>query len=462
MHKIRNSLLVFLVGLFAVSYLVVTPPFQVPDEHSHFYRSYQISEGMFFSRVIGTIKNLRGQHTGGDLPSALTQLNNRFLRVSFKPDQKLSRTNFEDAWEIRIDPHDRLPYSFNNTALFSFVSYLAPASGIQFASFFSDRALVQFYSARVFSIIMALLCFWLACVIYSPGKLIFFFVTVIPMNLQQLIAISSDSFTNSVVMLFIAMVLRIFSSQPATKLLQTVCVGFALLLASAKQIATPTLGMMIFARPSNFRSPKNYFLYMACFYLLTILMILYWATKAREVYNPLYWHPNSHAEAQIQFILANFSDVILTLKTILMDNALHYLRAGIGSELGYLDTFPPPWVITLFIVFAVLLIALHPRLEKINILQALGLLAICILGLFVVQLALYINTSPIGSNTNNHVHGRYYIPFFALALFSFIQLFPKSSRLNNYLYPYLAGTTIIAMIIASCVILWSMLLRYYY
>src|SRR5438034_2263054 len=67
---------VFLV--FAVAggllLLVLTPPFQVPDEPSHFYRAYAISEGHFTARL------QRGS-PGEMLPAAIYEVVKRYLRL---------------------------------------------------------------------------------------------------------------------------------------------------------------------------------------------------------------------------------------------------------------------------------------------------------------------------------------------------------------------------------------------
>jgi len=38
-------LFILFAGVFGLSLVFITPPFQVPDEPAHFYRSYQISMG---------------------------------------------------------------------------------------------------------------------------------------------------------------------------------------------------------------------------------------------------------------------------------------------------------------------------------------------------------------------------------------------------------------------------------
>src|SRR5258708_11158705 len=66
------ALVCFLLGLSAaVSMIVLTPPFQVPDEQVHFHRAYQLSE--LQPRGI-----VRDGAAGGVLPSSLIELSEPF------------------------------------------------------------------------------------------------------------------------------------------------------------------------------------------------------------------------------------------------------------------------------------------------------------------------------------------------------------------------------------------------
>ena len=54
---VSPALICFLLGLVgAISMIVLTPPFQVPDEQEHFHRAYQLSElqlrGTMLARIM--------------------------------------------------------------------------------------------------------------------------------------------------------------------------------------------------------------------------------------------------------------------------------------------------------------------------------------------------------------------------------------------------------------------------
>ena len=49
---IPQKVFLFLGGFFGIIFLLITPPFQVPDEFQHFLQAYNLSEGRFRARLI--------------------------------------------------------------------------------------------------------------------------------------------------------------------------------------------------------------------------------------------------------------------------------------------------------------------------------------------------------------------------------------------------------------------------
>ena len=63
MHPER--IFIFVGLLFGLLFLIVTPPFQAPDEPAHFFRAYEISD-------LGIIAERQGDSVGDFLPQSLT------------------------------------------------------------------------------------------------------------------------------------------------------------------------------------------------------------------------------------------------------------------------------------------------------------------------------------------------------------------------------------------------------
>ncbi len=109
--------------LFGLIFLIITPPFQTPDELSHFYRAYQISEGDF----IGINKDHR---VGGYLPVSLADSYLPFRYIRRHEHVKTSWSIIRKQFENKLNEENRKFVDFPNTGMYSFVSYIPQASGI--------------------------------------------------------------------------------------------------------------------------------------------------------------------------------------------------------------------------------------------------------------------------------------------------------------------------------------------
>jgi len=92
-------------------------------------------------------------------------------------------------------------------------------------------------------------------------------------------------------------------------------------------------------------------------------------------------------------------------------------------------------------------------------LQRAGLIVIALMGLFVVEAAIYIHTAYIASTLNDHVHGRYLIPFvplLGLAMLGLAILRPLQLR-EQIITPLI----LLLSTLGSAASLWTVYSRYY-
>ena len=92
--------------IFGGSMIFLTPPFNVPEEDQHFYRSYQCSQG-----VIYAARN--DNSVGGRLPASLVVVNH--ATVGFPKNEYEFCTSVEKidkALSVPLDPVKRMLYGF--------------------------------------------------------------------------------------------------------------------------------------------------------------------------------------------------------------------------------------------------------------------------------------------------------------------------------------------------------------
>jgi len=106
----------FFFGLLIV---LITPPFQIPDEINHFYRAYQISEGQLIA-----VKH--DNRIGGYMPKSLIESTEPFRGLCWNMQAKTSYKAITKQFKIPLEPDRKIFVDFPNTGFCS--------SKFQFAS----------------------------------------------------------------------------------------------------------------------------------------------------------------------------------------------------------------------------------------------------------------------------------------------------------------------------------------
>ena len=106
-----------------MAFLILTPPFQVPDEINHFYKSYQISDGHFISKTTNN-------RLGGYVPKSFVEITEPFLVLRGNMNAKIDYKRIFSQFTIPLNEDDKVFVDFPNTGLYSPVSYLPQAVSI--------------------------------------------------------------------------------------------------------------------------------------------------------------------------------------------------------------------------------------------------------------------------------------------------------------------------------------------
>ena len=158
------------LALILVAMCFLTPPFQSPDEHRHFFRAYQLSEGVLLPYRLqpnmkeGTTVQALHAAIGGTLPRAVDALllATHADRLRFNPDERLRVADLVSALAIKVNANDRVFLRFAHETPYPPYSFAPQAAGILLARAFTDRILIQFYAGRLVNAMFALTLVWLA------------------------------------------------------------------------------------------------------------------------------------------------------------------------------------------------------------------------------------------------------------------------------------------------------------
>ena len=154
----RVVLALILGALGSLPLVLLTPPFQVPDEVQHFYRAYQLSE--FHLRA-----EVQNGEAGGTLPVSLSQLVKASVNTQdgvFYPSTPAPIAKTLQLKSIPLDTSTRQFVAFPGSAIYSPLPYLPQALGIMAGRWMGSGPLALFYLGRLFNCLSALALLGLA------------------------------------------------------------------------------------------------------------------------------------------------------------------------------------------------------------------------------------------------------------------------------------------------------------
>lgn len=185
--------------LFGMTMLVITPPFQIPDEPAHFYRSYQVSELNLFKLT-------------DNIPVSLKRMTDSCGRMQFSTHEKTSQREILALSGIPLDAGKRIYAESPNYV----IPYIPQATGLLLGRLSGLEPLWLLYLGRFFNLLCSIALVFLAIRITPVFKWLFAMIGLLPMTLYQFASLSYDAGTISLSFLTLALILKISSDPDAT------------------------------------------------------------------------------------------------------------------------------------------------------------------------------------------------------------------------------------------------------
>jgi uncharacterized membrane protein len=421
--------------------IVITPPFQVPDEGAHFFRAYQTSTGNL------KLEN-RGGLIGAELPRSLLETRKLFDNIPLHSSHKVSKDLYGQALALNSsDPvfcWTILPYPP--------AAYTAQSIGILIGRAVFASPIVWLYLARFLNLALFLLMISYAIRWMPEMKWGLALLALMPMTLYEAASASADAYTIGISFLMIAFLLRCAAAE---RNLSIGDIGFMLagaaLLALAKPGYSPII-LLAFLIPAKRFGTRMRKVFVIGFMLIIALAIGIICIVAMRDY--VWAPPGVDSAAQLRFILAHpFDYIAMAFRCI-------FRASQFGSFIGWfgwLELRLPLWII---IPYGLLLIAVpfDRRRNLLNNKQRLfigGLFALLVSAIFAIQ---YLSYTPVGKRSIDSVQGRYFIPFALLPLLLFnSRHFSFSIDQNDFVRRLIIGFIVLAHITSAII-----LVRRYY
>ncbi|HEY9909418.1 MAG TPA: DUF2142 domain-containing protein [Thermosynechococcaceae cyanobacterium] len=392
--------------VFGLLYLLVMPPFQVPDENMHFWRSYQVSEGHL-------VPEIQGRAVGGMIPLSLGKVVEIWGYLPFKPDVDLKWSSHQESFSIPLERQVQVFAGFPNTAVYSPVPYVPQAIGIQFGKLLNLAPIVLSYLGRFSNMMVAIVLTFLALKIVPFYKWIFFLLSLTPMAISQRSSLSADALTNAIAFLLSAIVLNLTFNPEKEKVefRDAVILGVLSSLLSLCKLSYCVLPLICFLIPQRkFEDRKSYWLVCSIICLSSVVFCAAWTWTTKDISaNFPYPLPTIAPKAQLQYLLSH-PFRIPSIAWNQFNRIDEYAEQFIGV-LGWLDT-PIHGSVRLSYIWVLLIAALISSEPEIFMLggQRLKIFLVVAVTVFMIHAPLYFGWTAVGRAKVDGLQGRYFIP----------------------------------------------------
>lgn len=467
----RTASLVFacLALPFGLAMGAVTPPMQVADEGQHFFRAYQVSQGV----VLPTKRrNVEVEHkvvdiTGGDLPMGISGLYQGYEPLIQNPHFRISdpKKTLEFARRFKIEPKEHSFRWFNNTAVYSPLGYIPQALGIAAARLFSNSALTCFYAARLANLLASVACIFLAIRITSVFPWVFAFLALSPMAIYEMASVSSDASIIGICFLFIAVILRC-AFGPDSTISRGQWLALFLLAAAiglVKQMYLPLALLYLLIPVAKVGSRSRYWTTLAGICMTMVFTAGIWGLATRDLYAPVVM--DADPQTQIEFVKHHPGTFAYALVRNLTERQFlfRYVAQYIGW-FGHLDQDSqlPGWFVCVHALMLLLVASFDasPKVERIDWRSKLLCLGICLLCYTLVSAVGYVAWMPVGADWVI-IQGRYLLPIgpvLFLCLYNLWRRFPEAVVRMSRALPWCAW---IYVPLSLCFVTWMLYERFY-
>jgi uncharacterized membrane protein len=402
-----EKIFLFFAILFGTSFLIVTPPYQSPDENYHFFQAYTISE--FYTNSDNGIENI---------PEFYIKIDSMFRKMQNNSEIKINRDDVTLLLKQRQDENNRRVQFKCPASHYSFLLYVPQVLGIWTGKLFSVPPIIIFYLGRFFAMIFWIAMVYFAIKIIPIPKWLFFLIVITPISLFQGASFSADSVLNSVSFLLIAIILG-YAFDDSKKELKMRDIILIISLSVIITMSKPPYLLLLFAYfiipYGKLKNKKKYYLYFLIILFSNLLFLYIWNIFVRT---PLI-SDFSTQRNQISDIFSNPIGFINIFFYTFIVRLPSHLQQIVG-KLGWLDVALPNAVVVLYLI-AIIFIAIFDKSKiKINVKLTHKLLFLSILtAMLIIIFTLFYLVTPKSSKVIEGIQSRYFIPFYPLLVLLF-------------------------------------------
>ena len=438
------SRIYLVIALFGVlGFILITPPFQGPDEEAHYNRVQYIAHGYFIPT-----------NTGGEV-SLPKSIDETLKTVFFDKDIRGRTSEKYEIWRTKkalfkkLNPEKR----FSPIMLtYNFLTYLPAVPGVFLSNLFNLSPLFSMYIARLSLAIFAVFVTYFAIKIIPVKKYLFIVLALMPMMLFQQSMVGTDGVSYAIFMLFIAYLFKLYFQEIEISGHQWLYLAILCgLLVWSKPLLYIFLPLtIILSKKKNFW--KNIIpIIIGCLVLFGAnqLMVSNQTINGQTIGGQPGSPTNVNPKEQLSILTKNPKRFIrVMMNSYLTPFGDDEIRGVIGT-FGYADVLYPIWMSYLYISIvsvAIIIDGLKSNKDK-HYKQISVILAF--VHFMAVNLAIYLTYTPVNFDIVYGVQGRYFLPtVFVVVLFMNIGSINLSAISINKMKKYIIVTLFISVLLA--------------
>jgi len=313
--------------IMGLACLILTPPFQVADEPSHFFRIVQIAEG-------GIVGERRGAESGGEIPAGLISMAEHFVDGNAASGEvRWDRNKWASVKPYlaqRSDLSERRFLDFRNMTRYAPVVYLPQVVGVWTAKALNLPPLWLVYGGR-FCALVFFVGLVLGAIRLTPicpwG---FAVLALLPAMIYQAASLSADSTTNALLFFFTALAFRyVFDTPTLTRRDVFALFVLGVSIGLCKSVYVLATGLVFLIPPSKFGGGKKFWMVGVGVTGSAVLSAALWSWAMKSTYVPSFADVDEWA--QVSYILHEpLHFISLLLGRFLGSIRFLYLGGGLG------------------------------------------------------------------------------------------------------------------------------------
>lgn len=425
----------------------VLPPFQVPDEASHFFKAYSI----FFNKDVTINDSYRTGKAVLNLPKNIGAIIDKYNMDLFNSGYTITAKEFFADSSVKFNNQDKKEsFFFGNTIDLPNFCYIPVAIII----FICIKLNLPFIFMPLFARIINLLIFsiagYLSIKMLPRFKKMFMAIMLMPITIQQAVGINQDSITNSLFFLVAAILITmIFSKEKIKNYKCYILIVLSALLGFCKTGYFAILFLALFIPKNKFENKKLSFVFkcliiIPCLFLsfakyLDVAIVTSNANVSYYSINTLFTNP---------LLIAN-----VCLNTIM--NRFHLdMLTGLIDGFAWSTVWHKPLIqfIVTIIYFLIILTAVDKE-EKMKIKHRIIFLISAIIIFGMIYASLLFGWTNYGATMIDGLQCRYFIP---VTLLFYLSISNNCIKLNfkNNDFAYVLGIIAVNML-SFCTIIRS-------